>query len=68
MREIVREGLRETPSGRGEQRHVLCGRDDIPPGSVEGFRVGGRRIALARLDDGTFRVVADTCPHQAAQL
>ena len=54
--------------GREGQRHVLCGREEVSPGSVRGFRVGGRRIAAARLDDGTFRVVADTCPHQAARL
>ncbi len=53
---------------RGEQRHVLCGLHDILPGTVEGFRAGGRKIALTRLEDGSFRVVADTCPHQAAQL
>ncbi|HET9928797.1 MAG TPA: Rieske (2Fe-2S) protein [Rubrobacter sp.] len=60
--------LRERRVARGEQRHVLCGLDDIPPGTVEGFRAGGRKVALTRLDDGSFRVVADTCPHQAAQL
>lgn len=53
---------------RGERRHVLCGLDDISPGTVEGFRAGGRKIAVVRLEDGSFRVVADTCPHQAAQL
>ena len=60
--------LREGRVARGEQRHVLCGLDDIPPGTVEEFRAGGRKVALTRLDDGSFRVVADTCPHQAAQL
>ena len=50
------------------QRHVLCGSEEIQPGTVEGFRAGRRRVALARLDDGTFRVVADTCPPQAARL
>jgi nitrite reductase/ring-hydroxylating ferredoxin subunit len=53
---------------RGDQRHVLCGLDDIPPGTVDGFRAGGRKLALTRLDDGSFRTVADTCPHQAARL
>lgn len=50
------------------RRHVLCGEREIQPGTVRGFLAGGRRIAAARLDDGTFRVVADTCPHQAARL
>jgi nitrite reductase/ring-hydroxylating ferredoxin subunit len=52
----------------GEERHVLCGLDEIPSGTVEGFRARRRKVALARLDDGSFRLVADTCPHQAAQL
>lgn len=52
---------------RGE-RHVLCAVDDIAPGEVKGFRVGGRRVAAARLDDGAFRVISDVCPHQAAKM
>lgn len=67
-RETVPRSVQGTPTGREERRHVLCGVDDLPPGSVDGFRVGGRRIAAARLDDGTFRAVADTCPHQAARM
>lgn len=47
---------------------MLCALEEIPPGTVEGFRAGKRRIAVARLDDGSFRVVADTCPHQAARM
>lgn len=54
--------------GRDEERHVLCGLDEIPPGTVGGFRAGRRKVALARLDDGSCRLVADTCPHQAAKL
>ena len=58
-----------SPKGRREeQRHVLCHLGEIAPGTVEGFRAGKRRIALARLDDGSFRVVADTCPHQADRM
>jgi 3-phenylpropionate/trans-cinnamate dioxygenase ferredoxin subunit len=52
----------------GEQRHVLCDLDEIEPGTVRGFRAGKRRVAAARLDDGTLRVVADPCPHQAARM
>ena len=59
---------RTSRGGRGEERHVLCGLDEIPPGTVEGFLAGRRKVALARLDNGSFRVVADTCPHQAARL
>jgi hypothetical protein len=56
-RQTVRRVARETASSSGE-RHVLCGLGEVPPGTVKGFRAGNRRIALARLDDGTFRVVA----------
>lgn len=55
-------------TARGERRHLLCALEDIPPGTVDGFRAGGRKLALTRLDDGSFRAVANTCPHQAAQL
>lgn len=64
---MVSEVSREAGTRNGA-RHVLCGRGEIPPGRVRGFVAGGRRIAAARLDDGSFRVVADTCPHQAARL
>jgi nitrite reductase/ring-hydroxylating ferredoxin subunit len=65
----------ERPSGetktrlrrRGE-KHVLCPAEEVSPGEVRGFRAGGRRVAVARLDDGTFRVLADVCPHQAAKM
>src|SRR3712207_866986 len=53
---------------REERRFVLCAIDDVEAGTVTGFRVGGRRISLARLDDGSLRVVSDTCPHQAARM
>jgi nitrite reductase (NADH) small subunit len=51
-----------------EKRHVVCRLEEIPPGAVRGYRTGNRRIAVARLEDGSLRVVADTCPHQAARL
>jgi len=35
---------------RGERRHVLCGLDDILPGTVEGFRAGGRRLKTYRVE------------------
>ncbi|HEX6711700.1 MAG TPA: Rieske (2Fe-2S) protein [Rubrobacter sp.] len=52
----------------GAKRHVVCRIEEMKPGTVRGYRMGNRRIAVACLDDGTFRVVADTCPHQAARL
>src|SRR5215212_5162187 len=40
-------------------RVAPCGLDEIPPGTVGG-RAGRRKVALARLDDGSFRPEADT--------
>jgi nitrite reductase (NADH) small subunit len=65
---VSRETVRDAPPRREQQRYVLCGLAEIEPGTVRGFRAGGRRVAAARLDDGTLRVVADTCPHQAARM
>ncbi len=53
---------------RSTQRHVVCERGDLPPGSLRSFKVGGRRIAVACLSDGSYRAVADTCPHEMASL
>ncbi len=50
------------------QRHVVCERGDLPPGGLRSFRVGGRRIAVACLADGSYRAVADTCPHEMSSL
>lgn len=60
----------DTPSNprSSTRRQVLCEVHELALGSVSEFRVGGRRLALARLDDGSLRVVANTCPHQAARL
>lgn len=63
-----RETVTDAPPRREERRHVLCELDELDPGTVRGFRAGRRRIAAARLDDGSLRVVSDTCPHQAARM
>ena len=53
---------------RSRQRHVICEREDLPPGGLRSVRVGGRRIAVACLVDGSYKAVADTCPHEMASL
>jgi len=65
---MASEGAVRDAVATGGERHVICRLEEIPPGTVRGFLTGKRRIAVACLDDGTFRVVADTCPHQAARL
>lgn len=49
-------------------RHVICGREELGPGGMRRAKVGGRGIAVACLPDGSYRAVADTCPHEAASL
>ena len=41
---------------------VLCGRDDIEPGSARRFDVEGHRIALVRIGDD-FYALGDRCSH-----
>ena len=51
-----------------EKRRVVCRRDDLNPGEIRTFEAGRRRIAVIRLEDGTFRAIADGCPHEGASL
>jgi nitrite reductase/ring-hydroxylating ferredoxin subunit len=50
------------------QRHVVCKREDLKPGSVRAVKANGRRIAVVCLADGSYRAVSDTCPHEMASL
>ena len=49
-------------------RRVVCRRDDLNPGEIRSFEAGRRRIAVMRLEDGTFRAMADGCPHEGASM
>ena len=40
----------------------VCSRDDVPPGSVRRFDVGGRPIAVVHIGDD-FYAICDTCSH-----
>lgn len=51
-----------------EERRVVCRRDDLKPGEIRSFEAGRRRIAVMRLGDGTFRAMADGCPHEGASM
>ncbi len=50
------------------QRHVVRGGEDLRPGEMRSVKVGGRRLAVVCLEDGEYRAVADTCPHEMASL
>ncbi|MBX6765039.1 MAG: Rieske (2Fe-2S) protein [Rubrobacteraceae bacterium] len=50
------------------RRYVLCAREELAPGEMRRFRAGSRSVTLARLDDGSYRAVSSTCPHEAADL
>ena len=41
--------------------------DDIPPGQVRVYEVGGRRIAVCNVD-GTFYAIDDVCTHDGGPL
>jgi 3-phenylpropionate/trans-cinnamate dioxygenase ferredoxin component len=46
---------------------VLCKADELGPGEARRFDVGGRRIALVRIDDA-FYAVDDRCSHEDYSL
>jgi naphthalene 1,2-dioxygenase system ferredoxin subunit len=47
--------------------HRLCRLSDLGIGEMRGFRVGGRMIAVYRLEDGVY-ATEDKCPHGLARL
>lgn len=49
-------------------RYVVCTREEMKPGEMRAYTAGRRRLAIARLEDGSYRAVADTCPHEGARL
>jgi 3-phenylpropionate/trans-cinnamate dioxygenase ferredoxin subunit len=53
---------------KSEQRHVLCKHGEIEPGEMRGVKAGRRSLALVRLEDGSYRAIIDTCPHEGATL
>jgi len=47
---------------------TVCRAGDLPPGSARLARVGGRDIAVFRLDDGSLHAMEDTCLHAGGPL
>lgn len=50
------------------ERHIVCRERELSPGEVRPFTVGGRRLAVMRLEDGSYRAMSDSCPHQGASM
>lgn len=49
-------------------RHAVCREGELVPGEIRPFTVGGRRLAVMRLEDGSYRAMSDVCPHQGASM
>lgn len=45
----------------------VAGTQDIQPGTIKGFEIGGKKIAIANVD-GKFYAIEDSCPHQHQPL
>lgn len=50
------------------RRHVVCKRGELAPGEMRTFRAGNRRLAIMCIEEGSYRAVSDTCPHEGASL
>jgi nitrite reductase (NADH) small subunit len=59
----------DTPGGRadGEAPTAVCTSDRVPEGTVCELSVGGRRVALARVE-GRLYAVDGACPHRGGDL
>lgn len=50
------------------QRYVVCKRHELQPGQLREFKAGKRRLAIACTEEGSYRAVSNTCPHEGASL
>lgn len=48
--------------------YEVCLKDELKPGQMRAVHAGRRRLALIRLDDGSYTAISDTCPHEGASL
>lgn len=60
--------MTKTKVGKNRTRHVVCREEELSTGEIRPFTVGGRRLAVMRLDDGSYRAISDVCPHQGASM
>lgn len=59
---------RAVPKEEIAQPHAVCKKNELSPGEMRAVRAGRRRLALIRLEDGSYRAISDTCPHEGASL
>lgn len=50
------------------QSYTVARADDVQPGTAVVVMAGPRRIALCRIDDGTFYAIDDVCTHDGGPL
>lgn len=50
------------------ERHFVCVHGEMSPGEMRPVKANGRGVVVARLEDGSYRAVANTCPHEAAKM
>lgn len=60
--------MTQTEVTKTRTRYVVCNEEDLGAGEIRPFTVGGRRLAVMRLDDGGYRAMSDVCPHQGASM
>ncbi|GMA39504.1 non-heme iron oxygenase ferredoxin subunit [Mobilicoccus caccae] len=49
-------------------RELVCAVDDLTPGQAHAAVVGGKTVAMVRLDDGTIHAIEDECSHGSVSL
>jgi nitrite reductase (NADH) small subunit len=57
-----------TASAPEQHRHVVCGADELPPGTTRVLQAGRRRVVVGHIPGFGHVALADQCPHQGAPL
>ena len=50
------------------ERHVVCRQDELKPGEMRRVEAGRKSVALVCLEDGSYRAILETCPHEGGPL
>lgn len=58
----------ETKDALTGKRVIACKRDELGPGQMRAVTVGRRHIALVCTEDGSYKAIADSCPHEGARM
>ncbi len=49
-------------------RELVCSVGDLTPGKAAAAEVGGKKVAMVRLQDGTIHAIEDSCSHGSVAL